>query len=185
MLTCQDDMTAARLRLFAAHGMQPRYHHREVGINSRLDTLQAAVLSVKMNHLDRYTRARQANAARYRTLFASCHLDDCCELPSQDSKAVHVYNQFGVRVRDGYRDALMQYLQARSIGCEIYYPIPLHMQQCFRHLGYSQGSLPETEKAAKEILHLPIYPELKIEEQHRVVEAIEQYYSSAAVRKVA
>ncbi len=185
MLTCQDDVTAARLRLFAAHGMQPRYHHREVGINSRLDTIQAAILSVKMHHLDRYTRARQANAARYRTLFAASHLDDFCDLPSQDSRAVHVYNQFGIRVRDGLRDALIQYLQARSIGCEIYYPIPLHMQQCFKHLGYQPGSLPETERAAKEILHLPVYPELRIEEQLRVVEAIEQYYSVATIRQVA
>jgi dTDP-4-amino-4,6-dideoxygalactose transaminase len=185
MLTCRDDMTAARLRLFAAHGMQPRYHHREVGINSRLDTIQAAILCVKLQKLATYTRTRQANAARYRMLFASNHLDDYCELPYQDSKAVHVYNQFGVRVQDGLRDALLQYLQARNIGCEVYYPIPLHMQHCFRHLGYKAGSLPETERAAKEILHLPIYPELQIEEQHRVIEAIDQYYRTATMRKVA
>ncbi len=187
MLTCHDDMTAARLRLLASHGMQPRYHHREVGINSRLDTIQAAVLGVKLNRLDQYTRARQANAARYRALFASAQLDDMCELPSQDVKAVHVYNQFGVRVRDGYRDALIQFLNARKIGNEVYYPIPLHLQQCFRHLGYSVGALPETERAAKEILHLPIYPELMIEEQHTVVDTIEQYYStaSASLRKAA
>ena len=185
MMTCQDDMTAARLRLFASHGMQPRYHHREVGINSRLDTIQAAVLGVKMKKLGAYTRARQANAARYRMLFAASHLDDMCDLPTQDSKAEHVFNQFSIRVKDGYRDALLQFLHSRKIGAEIYYPIPLHMQQCFRHLGYRSGSLPETERAAREILNLPIYPELAIDEQHLVVDTIQSYYASSAVRMVA
>jgi dTDP-4-amino-4,6-dideoxygalactose transaminase len=185
MLTCQDDMTAARLRLFAAHGMQPRYYHREVGINSRLDTIQAAVLSIKIDHLAEYTKARQAHAARYRALLAASHLDDVCDLPAQDAKANHVFNQFGIRVHEGRRDALKQYLQARNIGCEIYYPVPLHMQTCFRHLGYKPGSLPVTERASAEILHLPIYPELAIEEQLIVVEAMESYFDAGAMQRVA
>ena len=185
MLTCQDDMTAARLRLLANHGMQPRYHHREVGINSRLDTLQAAVLNVKMTRLLHYQRARQANAARYRMLFATSHLEEVCSLPIQDPQAVHVYNQFSVRVADGQRDRLRQHLQSQNVGCEIYYPIPLHLQQCFRHLGYRTGALPETERAAAEILHLPIYPELTQDEQQAVVDSVTSFYHSSYARRVA
>lgn len=185
MLTCQDDMTAARLRLLANHGMQPRYHHREVGINSRLDTLQAAVLNVKMTRLQQYQRARQANAARYRMLFAASDLDEMCRMPAQDPQAVHVYNQFSVRVADGQRDMLRQHLQKQNVGCEIYYPIPLHLQQCFRHLGYRTGALPETERAAAEILHLPIYPELTQDEQQAVVESVASYYATGYARRAA
>jgi dTDP-4-amino-4,6-dideoxygalactose transaminase len=185
MLTCQDDAMAAKLRLYASHGMQPRYHHRVIGINSRLDTIQAAILSVKMNHLNEYTHTRQANAARYDSWFSEAGLQEQFALPKTSPGAFHVWNQYGIRIPEGRRDALKAHLQERKIGAEIYYPIPLHMQDCYRSLGYAQGCLPETERASREILHLPIYPELTIDEQRTVVEAIDSFYATAAYRRVA
>lgn len=190
MLTVSSDVLADRLRLFAGHGMRPRYHHSEVGINSRLDTLQAAALLVKFKHLQAYTTARQQNAQRYFELFAAAGLADqsgagVLGLPYHDPAAFHVWNQFSLRVGEGRRDDLRAYLQQRQIGCEIYYPVPLHQQVCFRDSGFPAGSLPETERAAKEILHLPIYPELTLREQEQVVTAIASYFAEAAHRAVA
>jgi len=185
MLTCQDDAMAAKLRLFASHGMQPRYHHRVIGINSRLDTIQAAVLGVKMDRLNEYTHTRQANAARYHQWFKEAGLDGQFELPATVPGAFHVWNQYGIRIPEGRRDALKAHLQDRKIGAEIYYPIPLHLQDCYRSLGYTQGSLLETERASKEILHIPIYPELTYQEQRTVVDAIGKFYATAAYRRAA
>lgn len=185
MLTARNEKIADRLRLLAAHGMRPRYYHQAVGINSRLDTIQAAVLEVKLRKLDSYTRARQANAARYADLFQDAGLVGEFSLPYHDSHANHVWNQYGIRVTDGRRDDLKSYLQGRGIGCEIYYPVPLHEQQCYRNLGYKLGSLPETESAAREILHLPIYPELTIDEQVRVVDGIRSFYAQGTMRRAA
>ena len=117
MMVCNDDSLAAKLRLFAAHGMQPRYYHHVVGINSRLDTMQAAVLAVKLRHLDSYTAARQANAKRYAELFTDAGLRDTFELPFQDMAAGHVWNQYSLRIRDGKRNALKQHLQDNGVGC--------------------------------------------------------------------
>ncbi len=185
MLTCQDDSLAAKLRLFAAHGMQPRYHHQVIGINSRLDTIQAAILGVKIKRLAQYTQARQANAARYEMLFQEAGLLEHFDLPKSDRAAGHVWNQYGIRVRENRRDALRAHLQSQSVGAEIYYPIPLHQQVCYEDLGYREGCLPETEKAAREILHLPIYPELQIAEQLRVVECVKTFFATAAYRQAA
>lgn len=185
MLTTDSDSLADRLRLLAGHGMRPRYYHQAVGINSRLDTLQAAVLLVKLRHLDEYTRARQANAGRYYELFEQAGMQDEIQLPHCDPCAFHVWNQFSIRVGQGRRDGLKKYLQDCSIGCEIYYPVPLHLQQCFQSSGYPVGSLPVTERAATEILSLPIYPELTESEQMRVVERISQYYREAYHRRAA
>lgn len=190
MLTVSNDALADRLRLLAGHGMRPRYHHSEVGINSRLDTLQAAALLVKFKHLHNYTAARQANACRYFELFEQAGLtgkqgNGAVELPYHDSAAFHVWNQFSLRVPEGRRDVLRAYLQQRQIGCEIYYPVPLHQQVCFRGCGYPTGSLPETERAAAEILHLPIYPELTLSEQEQVVDTIASFFSEAYARAAA
>jgi dTDP-4-amino-4,6-dideoxygalactose transaminase len=185
MLTARNEQLADRLRLLAAHGMRPRYYHQVVGINSRLDTIQAAVLEVKLRRLGDYTRARQANAARYAAMFSAAGLTDQFELPYHDPAANHVWNQYGIRVSGGRRDDLKSFLQNQGIGCEIYYPVPLHEQQCYRHLGYTLGSLPETERAAREILHLPVYPELTEGEQARVVNAIAAYYQQAYQRRAA
>lgn len=187
MLTVTSEVLADRLRLIAGHGMRPRYHHSVIGINSRLDTLQAAALLVKIRHLQEYTNARQANASRYYELFEAAGITSQygVQLPYRDPAAYHVWNQYSLRVTDGHRDGLRAYLQQREIGSEIYYPIPLHLQVCFRDCGYAPGSLPECERASAEILHLPIYPELTTQEQERVVAAIGSYYREATQRAVA
>ena len=182
MMVCQDDDLAAKLRLYAAHGMQPRYHHKVLGINSRLDTIQAAILRIKLRELDSYNLARQQNAQRYNEMFASEGLTSEFELPFQSPHAKHIWNQYGIRIANGERDALRQHLQSIGISTEVYYPIPLHLQECFKELGYSEGSLPHTEAAAKEILHLPIYPELTLDEQVAVVRGIKQFYGAVSLR---
>ncbi len=180
LMTVADKYLAERLRLIAAHGMQPRYHHKVVGINSRLDTFQAAVLRVKLKHLPAGVVARQANADRYLEMFRDANLDDSIVMPTIDPNAYHVWNQFAVRVLDGKRDALRAHLAQASIGSEIYYPIPVHRQECYESLGWPEGSLPQTELACREILNLPIYPELTADEQVRVVQSIQSYFHGAA-----
>jgi len=169
LLTTNDPQLAERLRLFAAHGMNPRYHHKVIGINSRLDTLQAAVLNVKLKHLLKWTAARTANALRYHEGLATHHeLGLPLALPGNE----HVWNQYTVRVPHGQRNAVKQRLAEAGVGSEIYYPIPLHQQECYRSLGYRAGSLPETERAAAEVLSLPIFPELAAEEQAIVIDCL-------------
>jgi dTDP-4-amino-4,6-dideoxygalactose transaminase len=185
MLTTNSDSLNDRLRLLATHGMKPRYYHSAVGINSRLDTLQAAALLVKTKRLDAYTLARHGNASRYSTMFEQSGLSQKIGLPFQDPAAFHVWNQYSLRVGEGRRDALKAYLQQNGVGCEIYYPVPLHKQQCFQGKICSQANLPETDRAAKEILHIPVYPELTSSEQHRVVDVIDQYYREAYHKAVA
>ncbi len=185
MLTTNSDVLADRLRLISAHGMRPRYYHSAVGINSRLDTLQAAALLVKMSKLAGYTKSRQANAKRYNDLFQQVGLSQQFGLPFEDPAAFHVWNQYSLRIGEGRRDALKAYLQQHGVGCEIYYPVPLHQQQCFQHLSCAKAKLPETERAAREILHIPIYPELRADEQDRVVEMIGKFYREAAYKAVA
>jgi dTDP-4-amino-4,6-dideoxygalactose transaminase len=177
LLTTASNPLAERLRLLRGHGMQPRYYHREVGINSRLDTLQAAVLNVKLRYLDDWTARRQANAGRYANMFADCRLDGILGLPTAASGSRHVWNQYVIRVPDGRRNTLRAFLAERKIGTEIYYPVPLHLQQCFSPLGYSAGSLPESERAAAETLALPIFPELSPAEQRAVVQAIATFFA--------
>ena len=180
-----DDEVAAGLRLYAAHGMQPRYHHHVVGINSRLDTIQAAILSIKLRKLDEYTAARQQNAARYMEMFKNFRLSEAVELPYQMPDTLHVWNQFGIRVKSGSRDALRKHLQDNNVGCEIYYPLPLHLQPCFQYCNYKLGSLPETERASNEILHIPVYPELTLAEQETVVARIRRFYADGMYKRAA
>ncbi len=179
VLTTDRDDLAAKLRLLRVHGMEPRYYHQVVGINSRLDSIQAAVLNVKMPYLDSWTRQRQNNAQRYHDLFAEYGLNKILTLPQTIRAASHVWNQYVIRVPDGKRDALRKHLAARQIGSEIYYPVPLHEQQCFAALGYKLGSLPETERAARETIALPIFPELAGPEQQTVVSAIAEFFGIA------
>jgi dTDP-4-amino-4,6-dideoxygalactose transaminase len=174
LTTTRDDL-AARLRLLRVHGMEPRYYHQVVGINSRLDTLQAAVLLVKLPHLEAWTAARQANAARYGSLFADYDFGGRLTLPTDEPRGRHVWNQYVIRVADGRRDALRAHLASHGVGTEIYYPVPLHLQQCFAHLGWRTGDLPQTEQAAAETLALPIFPELTAAEQRTVVARIAEF----------
>jgi dTDP-4-amino-4,6-dideoxygalactose transaminase len=180
MLLCQKAETAEKLRLLRGHGMQPRYYHKVVGINSRLDALQAAILRVKLPHLDDWTAARQANAHRYSQMFSACGLHQTLGLPAARPDGCHVWNQYIVRVPNGQRDALREHLKQAHIGSEIYYPVPLHAQECFASLGYKPGSLPESERAAQESLALPIFPELTADEQRTVVGQIAAFFGTTS-----
>jgi dTDP-4-amino-4,6-dideoxygalactose transaminase len=174
MLTTDDPDLAARLRRLRVHGDAGRYEHIEVGLNSRLDALQAAVLRVKLRHLDDWSAARAANARRYDRWIAEAGLGDLVHTPTVGREYGHVWNQYAVRVVDGQRDAVMAELRRREIGCAVYYPKPLHLQTCFKHLGCKAGQFPEAERLSRETLALPIYPELGEARQHRVVEALSE-----------
>ena len=182
MLTSGDAAMADRLRLLAGHGMRPRYYHQAVGINSRIDTFQAAVLRIKLKHLGDAIASRTAIATRYMSLLEDEGMvgGDQIVLPTIDPNAFHVWNQFGIRVGDGRRDALRTYLSERGVGSEIYYPVPMHKQQCFEYLKTDGGTLPETERASKEILNLPIFPTLTESEQRQVVDTISGFYQAGA-----
>ena len=174
VVTTEDDGVAARVRLLRDHGMQPRYYHAVVGGNFRLDAVQAAVLRVKLPHLDGWHEGRRRNAARYRELFAAARLLDVVQLPYERPDGYHIYNQFVVEVPE--RDALRRHLTEQKIGTEVYYPVPFHEQECFASLGYRHGDFPVAEAAAARVLALPIYPELPEAHQTRVVEAIGAFY---------
>ena len=182
LLTTRSDRFADRARILRAHGMRERYFHEEIGWNSRLDTIQAAVLLVKLRYVEGWNRARQERAKIYDQLFTQQGLVDAgpypergVVLPSVDPRGTHVFHQYVIRVPR--RDALRAFLVERGIGSEVYYPVPLHLQQCFASLGYREGSFPESERAAKEVLALPMFPELTEEEQERVVTAIAEFLS--------
>ena len=174
--------TLARLRV---HGMEPKYHHHEIGINSRLDALQAAVLRVKLRHLDAWTAGRRRAAGRYQALFQDHHPDGAIALPVERTGHYHVYNQYVIRVPTGLRDALRDELTARQIGTEIYYPIPLHLQPCFASLGHRPGDFPVAESAARETLALPMYPELTEEQQLHVVATIRRFLDGRGLTQLA
>ncbi|HEY1065225.1 MAG TPA: DegT/DnrJ/EryC1/StrS family aminotransferase [Pirellulales bacterium] len=180
MLTTDDDDMAAKLRMLRGHGMQPRYYHRIVGINSRLDSIQATVLNVKFPHLERWTNMRAANAARYFEMFAASGLDKVVGLPKTMPHRRHVWNQFVIRVPNGQRNQLREYLASKQVGSEVYYPVGLHQQECFQRLIPAGPPLPETERAIQEVLALPIFPELTVAEQQRVVSTIGEFYATAA-----
>lgn len=171
MVTAQDPALADRVQLLRGHGMRPKYYHQFIGGNFRLDALQAAVLRVKLKYLDGWSEARQRNAATYRRLFAQAGITSV-GLPVEAPDRRHIYNQFVIRVP--HRDKVIQTLRDAQIGVEIYYPVPIHLQECFRYLGYREGDLPASEAAARETLALPIYPELREDAQDRVVQVIHQ-----------
>lgn len=172
MLTTNDDELARRLRSLRVHGSEVKYYHSLIGINSRLDSLQAAVLRVKLPHLDSWSEARRANAERYNQLFRDAGLLEEIGLPLVRPRVRHIFNQYIIRVNDGRREALREHLKQSDIGTDIYYPVPLHLQECFSFLGYKTGDAPESERAARETIALPIYPELSMEQQSYVVESI-------------
>ena len=174
MLTTHDGTIAERLRLLAAHGMSPRYYHQAIGLNSRLDSIQAAVLNVKLSRLEQWTARRAENAARYSTLLQGAGFEGDVVLPACDPRCHHVWNQYTIRIPGGRRDAVKAQLAAAGVGSEVYYPVPLHLQKCFESLGYGVGALPHTEKAAREVLSLPIFPELTAAEQETVVSRLSE-----------
>jgi dTDP-4-amino-4,6-dideoxygalactose transaminase len=175
LVTTSDGVLARKLRALRQHGGEVKYRHDLVGGNFRLDALQAAILRVKLPHLDSWTAARRRNAERYEALFKKTDLGGTVTLPARSADSTHIYNQFVVRVPE--RDRLRAHLQSSGIGSEVYYPVPLHLQPCFRELGYRTGSFPVAETAASEALALPIYGELTEAQQSSVVEAIDNFFS--------
>lgn len=174
IVTTNSDEWNQKLRILRVHGSQPKYYHHLIGGNFRLDALQAAIVAVKLKYLDGWTRARQENAATYRTLFADAGLERI-QLPVE-KESRHIYNQFIIKVPEK-RDALRQHLQEAGIGIEVYYPVPLHLQQCFAYLQHQKGDFPFSEEAAQHTLALPIYPELTAEQLAYVVEKIKAFYA--------
>ena len=180
MVVCQDDELAQKLRTFREHGMEPRYFHHFIGGNFRLDEMQAAVLAVKLPHLETWAAARRAAADFYGAELARAGLSEKIAVPVEPYRERgltnhHVYHQYVIRTP--MRDALREHLGKRQIGTAIYYPLGLHEQKCFAYLGYKKGDFPETERAARETLALPIYPEISREAQRYVVSAIAEFFS--------
>jgi dTDP-4-amino-4,6-dideoxygalactose transaminase len=176
-MTTNDDAIASKLNALRNHGSEERYYHTWVGVNSRLDGFQGAILRVKLPHLDTWTERRRANADLYRELFTDAGLAEEIGLPIERENCRHIYNQFVIRVQNR-RDDLRSFLTGQGIGTDIYYPVPLHLQECFAYLGYREGDLPESERAARETLALPIYPELGREQQEYVVDKIAEFFRS-------
>ncbi len=177
MIITDDDALADKLRKLRVHGSKPKYYHQLVGFNSRLDALQAAILRAKLPHLEAWSEARRQKARRYDTLLADI---PGITLPHRAAGCSHIFHQYTIRVADGKRDALRDHLKAQGIGTEIYYPLPLHLQQCFAHLGYTQGALPESEAASQEALSLPMFPELTDDEQSYVAESARSFFSASS-----
>jgi dTDP-4-amino-4,6-dideoxygalactose transaminase len=173
MVTTNDEEAFQRLKIMRVHGSQPKYYHKVIGGCFRLDDLQAAILLIKLNYLDEWTEKRRQNVRIYRELFARKGIEGL-ELPFE-SKGRHIYNQFVIRIGQK-RDELKRYLTNQGIGCEVYYPVPLHMQECFRYLDYRPEDCPVSIEAAAKTIALPVYPELRYEQIEYVVEKIDSFY---------
>ena len=171
MVTTDDEELAEKVEILRKHGGRSEYNHSMIGYNSRLDALQAAILRVKLKHLDRWTSGRQENAAYYDQELAGL---DGVKLPRDLGFGRHIYNQYTLRVKK--RDELKEHLKEKGIGCKVYYPLPLPFQDCYRFLGYKEGDMPEAESAAQEVISIPIFPELSREEKEEVVGAISSFY---------
>jgi dTDP-4-amino-4,6-dideoxygalactose transaminase len=177
LCTTDDEELAESMRVLRVHGGKPKYFHGVIGGNFRIDELQAAILRVKLKYLDGWTEARQRNAAHYDAAFAGARLGKVVT-PRAAVTGRHIFNQYVVRAEN--RDALKNHLSERSIGTEIYYPVPLHLQKCFAYLGYKEGDFPEAERAAAETLALPIYPELTAAQLDHVVASVAEFYRAPA-----
>lgn len=173
-----DDNLAEKVRLLRVHGSCPKYYHHLVGTNSRLDALQAAILRAKLPHLDAWTRARQEHANYYDQQLV--HTEGI-KVPYRASERTHIYHQYTIRVADGRCDALQTFLKEHGIGSEVYYPLPLHLQPCFRHLGCREGDLPKSEKTSHEVLSLPIFPELLPQERDYIIRAIQKFFVKSSI----
>ncbi len=177
-MTTDNDDLAEKLKALRVHGSKERYYHKWVGLNSRLDGFQGAVLRVKLPHLDAWSDRRKANADRYRELFEKAGLTEQIGLPFERENVRHIYNQFVIRVPQK-RDELRTHLAEKGVGTDVYYPVPLHLQECFAYLGGQPGDMPESERAGRESLALPIFPELEPEQQEYVVAAISDFFRTA------
>lgn len=182
MVVTNDPDWAARIACLRMHGMEPRYHHKYLGWNARLDAVQAALLRVKLPYLDAWTEARQAAAKRYDALIEDYHVGHFLQRPTVKPNRRHVFNQYTVRVSGGQRDALMRHLKMEKIGCEIYYPVPLHLQECLAYLDHRPGDFPASEEASRCVLSLPMFPELRAEQQERVIQSCAAFVRQRARR---
>ena len=169
VITTNDRDLFEKLSILRVHGSQPKYYHKVIGINSRLDAIQAAILLVKMPFIQEWNEARRANAAAYNKLLEGLPVG----VPAEAENCRHIYNQYTVRVAE--RDQLIEFLKSKGVGTEIYYPVGLHLQECYADLGYQEGSLPESEKAAREVVSLPIFPELTPEERKYTADCIAEF----------
>lgn len=175
MVVTRDKDRAERLRRLRVHGSGTTYYHDEIGINSRLDAIQAAILDIKMKHLEAWNEERRKAADYYKLLFKTNGLSEFITAPSELAGNYHIYHQYVVRVREK-RDELMQYLNAEGFAVRVYYPLPLHLQPCFSYLGYKAGDFPVSERLSREVLALPVFPGLKAEEQESLVSAIRKFF---------
>ncbi len=174
LVTVNDEALFKKLTFLRNHGAHPKYYHKMIGGNFRLDALQAAVLNVKLKYLDAWTSGRQENADYYDAGIEARGLNDKVKPPVRLSGYRHIFNQYILRVEN--RDALIDHLRARNIGCEIYYPVTFNNQECFKYLGYSSGDFPEAEKAAEKTLAIPIYPELTSAQKNYILDSIAEFY---------
>ena len=175
MVVTGDPEWAERMACLRVHGMEPKYYHKYVGWNARIDAVQAAMLRVKLPHLDQWITDRQAAAERYDGLIEENHLTHFLERPKVKPKRRHTFNQYVVRVADGERDTLVRHFKAEKIGCEIYYPVPLHRQESLAYLGHGAGDFPASEDAARCVMAFPMFPEITVDQQHRVVSSCAAY----------
>ena len=176
MLVTNDEDHARRLRMLRVHGEEQRYHHALVGINSRLDEIQAAVLRANLPHLDDWTRARQQKVKQYEAMFTDAGLNEHIQMPRIRDEGQHVFHLFVIRVQAAIRDALRDHLTASGVGNGVYYPVPLHLQECFRYLGFKAEDFPLTEAAAAETVAIPAFPEMTAEQQNHVVSSIASFF---------
>jgi dTDP-4-amino-4,6-dideoxygalactose transaminase len=172
LVTTSDPELAKKLKALRNHGSEVKYFHKYLGWNGRIDALHAAILRVKLPYLESWVAGRQAAAKRYDELIQSRKLDGLVQRPTALADRRHVFNQYVLRVANGRRDALVQHFKQQQIGCEIYYPLPLHLQECLAHLGYREGDYPISEDASKSVIALPMFPEITQQQQERVVEAM-------------
>jgi len=179
MVVTDDADWADRMATLRVHGMKPKYVHGILGWNARIDALHSAILRVKLPHVERWITARRDAALRYDDLITLHRLDGFLVRPIARRDRKHTFNQYVVRVTDGSRDALVQHFQSRGIGCEVYYPRPVHLQDCVRHLGHAAGDFPISEAASREVLALPIFPEITPEQQSRVIQTIAAFRACA------
>jgi len=174
LVTTNDENLYNKLTYLRNHGAHPKYYHKIIGGNFRLDALQAAVLQVKLKHLDRWTAARQHHADYYDDQISKRALSEFIKTPYRMNGYRHIFNQYILRAEQ--RDDLLKFLKDKKVGCEIYYPLPFHLQECFQYLGYKAGDFPQAEKAADETIAVPVYPELTLEQQDYVLQALREFY---------
>jgi dTDP-4-amino-4,6-dideoxygalactose transaminase len=185
MVVTENTNWAKKLACLRGHGMAPKYHHHYLGWNARLDALHAAILRVKLPHVENWIQSRQAAARRYDRLIAKHRLGEQLRTPFVRDDVRHTFNQYVVRVSAQVRDRLMHFLKAEKVGCEVYYPVPLHMQMCLAGLGYREGDFPVAEEACRTVLALPMFPELTAAQQEHVIQVCTRFFAEADIALVA